>query len=636
MPSPLAGEEIAARVHAERVRLLYSLSAGITAASVALALVVAVRLAETVSPFRLALWAATLVGLAAVGTQVLRRFRAARPPVDPALWERRIGLLSGANGLAWGALGLFAPPAPSASEELFLALVMGIVGMGAAGSLAPSRAAFYAFALPAFGVLWARFFGSADFAPGGWAIPTFLVLLLALHDLFHRNLSVILARRVESESLAHEQQIIFDTASEAICFIREDRIVKCNLRFGELVGLPVESLVGRPAQTWFPDERAWRIASDRAEPILLGGGTSRAVVELRRADGTRFQCEISGTAVDASQPELGSVWLGRDITEQLRTEAALRASEERFRDLLSLSSDWYWEQDREFRFTRVSGGVFGSGGLTAEAVIGKRRWEIDLVRGVSPEQWQAHREQLERREGFRDFVYQVAPQAGEAHWFSISGKPFFDSRGEFAGYHGVGTDITERIRGAEQYRHLAHHDMLTGLPNRRLLADRLEQAVALARRSGNRVALMLMDLDDFKGINDTRGHSTGDQVLVTVAQRLRAAVRESDTVARLGGDEFVVLLQDAGRHRDAARVATKIIEALREPLQIGTLQFRVGASIGIALFPDHADNPEHLLQQADISMYAAKHAGGSTFRLSQFDLAADPDLPAQDGDALRH
>jgi diguanylate cyclase (GGDEF)-like protein/PAS domain S-box-containing protein len=634
MPSPLAADGIANRVHVDRVRLLYSLSAGITAAGLALALVVAVRLAETVALGRLVLWVMTLVALGAAGTELLRRFRAARSPIAPGIWERRIGILSGLNGLAWGALGLFAPSAQSASQELFLILVLGIVGMGVAGALAPSRIAFYAFVLPAFGVLWARFFGSADFAPGGWAIPAFLILLLALHDFFHRNLSAILARRVESELLAHEQQVIFDTAAEAICFIRDDRIVKCNLRFGELVGAPAEALVGRPAQTWFPDEESWRLAFKRAEPILLSGGTYRTVVELRRGDGSRFQCEVSGAAVDPDQPRLGSVWLGRDITEQLRTEAALRSSEERFRDLLSLSSDWYWEQDSEFRFTRVSGGVFGTGGLTTEAVVGKRRWEIDLIRGVGPDQWQAHREQLQRRQAFRDFIYQVVPPAGEPRWFSISGKPVFDSRGEFAGYHGVGSDITDRIRGAEQYRHLAHHDTLTGLPNRRLLTDRLEQAVALARRSGNRLALMLMDLDDFKAINDTHGHSTGDQVLVTVAQRLRASVRESDTVARLGGDEFVVLLQDVGQHGDAARIAEKVIGAVRQPLQVGSLDFRLGTSIGIALFPDHADNPEHLLQQADISMYAAKHAGGSTYRLSHTDLPAEPNMPG--GDVLRH
>jgi diguanylate cyclase (GGDEF)-like protein len=111
-------------------------------------------------------------------------------------------------------------------------------------------------------------------------------------------------------------------------------------------------------------------------------------------------------------------------------------------------------------------------------------------------------------------------------------------------------------------------------------------------------------------------------------------VRESDTVARLGGDEFVVLLQDVGQHGDAARIAEKVIGAVRQPLQVGSLEFRLGTSIGIALFPDHADNPEHLLQQADISMYAAKHAGGSTYRLSHTDLPAEPNMPG--GDVLRH
>jgi diguanylate cyclase (GGDEF)-like protein len=256
---------------------------------------------------------------------------------------------------------------------------------------------------------------------------------------------------------------------------------------------------------------------------------------------------------------------------------------------------------------------------------------------VTPEQWQAHRETLERHEPFRDFVYRFELAGAEPRWLSISGKPVFDEAGRFAGYHGVGSDITERVLSAEQYRHLAHHDVLTGLPNRRLFADRMEQAIARARRSGAGVALMLLDLDEFKAINDSQGHSVGDQVLVNVAQRLRNGLRESDTVARLGGDEFVILLPDTRQLRDIARIAAKAIESVREPLAIGAGQYRIGASVGIALFPDHADGAERLMQEADIAMYEAKRAGGSAYRFSSAGLAASHEqLPLIEENATLH
>lgn len=263
--------------------------------------------------------------------------------------------------------------------------------------------------------------------------------------------------------------------------------------------------------------------------------------------------------------------------------------------------------------------------------MGKSRWEIPGIEGVTPEQWRAHRKTLEAHLPFRDFVYRANLSGGDKRWFSISGNPAYDENGDFAGYHGVGTDITERIVAAEQFRHLAHHDTLTGLPNRRLLTDRLEQALALAKRSGHHVGLMLLDLDDFKIINDSLGHSAGDMVLCAIAQRLRGTVREADTVARLGGDEFVILLPEMAQIGDATRVAEKVIEAVRKPVEVGDRQYLLGVSIGIAVFPDNAANAEGLLQQADIAMYEAKRVGGSGFR-----FASAPNARETNGSAHSH
>jgi diguanylate cyclase (GGDEF)-like protein/PAS domain S-box-containing protein len=616
---------ISARTRAERVRLLFSISGGIATASLVAAGLVLGRLWPQPNAFLLAAWGALMVALAFASAGLVDRYRAAAPAASRAgVWERRLGWASAFNGAAWAGLHLVTLPPQPGEEQLFILLALGAISLAAAGALTPSRIAFYGFVIPA-GLVLAFSLGLSGplaIERGGWAMMGFLMALVAIHELFHRSLVATLGKRFESDALAQEQQIIFDTASEAIAFIRDDRVVKCNRRFGELMGAPIERLVGQPVRGWFPSEDAWRAAARAAQDAIDAGGIHRATLELRRQDGTRFRCELGGSAVDPSRPELGTVWLGRDITAQLATEAALRSSEGRFRDLLSLSSDWYWEQDREFRFVRTSGGVSQRIGLPQDLVLGRRRWEIEFFKGVTAEQWQAHRQTLERHEPFRDFVYRFEPPGAEPRWLSISGKPIFDEAGRFAGYHGVGSDITERVRSAEQLRHLAHHDVLTGLPNRRLFVDRMEQAIARARRSGVRVGLMLLDLDEFKAINDSQGHSVGDQVLIGVAQRLKNGLRESDTVARLGGDEFVILLADTGQLRDVARIAAKAIESVCEPLPVGTGRYRIGASVGIALFPDHADSAERLMQEADIAMYEAKRAGGSNYRFSSAGLAA--------------
>ncbi|MCW8874164.1 MAG: diguanylate cyclase [Gammaproteobacteria bacterium] len=175
-------------------------------------------------------------------------------------------------------------------------------------------------------------------------------------------------------------------------------------------------------------------------------------------------------------------------------------------------------------------------------------------------------------------------------------------------------EIDARIRVEtlqERLWHLAHHDPLSGLPNRSLFQDHLRQALERARRSGRLAALMLCDLNDFKQINDRHGHGAGDAVIVATAGRLCAAVRGSDLVARLAGDEFTVLLEDLDREQDALDIARKILARVSEPIRVDGAELRVGISIGIALFPAHGGDGESLLRQADAAMYAAKqdHAG---------------------------
>ena len=184
-----------------------------------------------------------------------------------------------------------------------------------------------------------------------------------------------------------------------------------------------------------------------------------------------------------------------------------------------------------------------------------------------------------------------------------------DDKGRAVSFVGVLSDISERKEQEERLTRMAYHDALTRLPNRILLLDRLHQAIAQAARDGYRLALLYLDLDGFKEVNDTLGHDAGDQLLQEAAGRLLGCVRESDTVARLGGDEFALLLPEAGADGDVARVADKVLDAVRRPHTLKGREARVSGSIGIALYPDHGIDPDELLKRADDAMYRAKNTG---------------------------
>jgi diguanylate cyclase (GGDEF)-like protein/PAS domain S-box-containing protein len=201
-------------------------------------------------------------------------------------------------------------------------------------------------------------------------------------------------------------------------------------------------------------------------------------------------------------------------------------------------------------------------------------------------------------------------KSGELYveWLSIN--LVLDDKGDIFRYVAVFSDISERKVAEERLHRLAHYDVLTDLPNRVLLNDRLQQALANARRNKDRMALMFLDLDKFKPVNDTLGHNIGDLLLKELAQRLQHCVRESDTVARIGGDEFVVLLPSIDEEQDAVRVADKILQALKQPFGLAGHQLHVSSSIGIAVYPEHGEDDKQLSRNADTAMYHAKKSGG--------------------------
>ena len=231
---------------------------------------------------------------------------------------------------------------------------------------------------------------------------------------------------------------------------------------------------------------------------------------------------------------------------------------------------------------------------------------------------------------------------GVNNTFELEASPLFDADGRLYGVIEVARDITDRLRIEEELRasqshlyRLAHHDSLTGLPNRLLFRDRLDQAVVKAQRRRSRVAVLFLDLDRFKAINDTLGHDVGDALLVEVAGRLQRQCRQSDTVARLGGDEFVFLLDDIARAEDAAVVAAKILASLERPVTAAGRELTVATSIGIALYPDHAATADELIKYADRALYTAKDQGRGRFLFYREDLPGPGSRPRIGAEPLR-
>ena len=205
-------------------------------------------------------------------------------------------------------------------------------------------------------------------------------------------------------------------------------------------------------------------------------------------------------------------------------------------------------------------------------------------------------------------------------WLSI--KRVTNSKGAVTHFVSVFSDITVRKANEQHMRRLAHFDHLTGLPNRSLFSDRLDRGIAQSQRDHKKMALMFVDLDKFKPVNDDLGHAVGDQLLKTAAQRLlKCAQRASDTVSRIGGDEFVVLMSELSSIHDAMEVATKIRDALSQPFELEQHIVLISASIGVAIYPDHGTSSATLMSNADAAMYHSKESGHNDVVLFTTDLA---------------
>jgi diguanylate cyclase (GGDEF)-like protein/PAS domain S-box-containing protein len=388
----------------------------------------------------------------------------------------------------------------------------------------------------------------------------------------------------------------------------QSRFLAVNQLFLDQMDLSApQAVAGKTDFDFYPPEKARQYQQEDQQVLATGQGKT---IEAASSDsfGSLRWTEIFVTPViDKSGEPLGTLGFARDITERKRVETDLRIAATAFE-----SQEGMIVTDADTNILKINHVFSRMTGYTAVEVIGRKMnileserqnpafysaiWEsINITGSWQGENWNC------RKNGD---IYPI--------WQSITAVKAED--GKVTHYVTTMIDITARKAAEEQMRHIAQHDVLTDLPNRILLADRLQQALAQAKRITTKLALMYIDLDKFKPVNDNFGHAVGDLLLKEVASRILTCIkRESDTVARLGGDEFVVLLSNYEHETDLVILAENILNALSEPFWIEKNLINISSSIGIATYPAHGSDTISLMKNADKAMYQAKHAGRSCY-----------------------
>ncbi|HEY5581060.1 MAG TPA: diguanylate cyclase [Rhodoferax sp.] len=378
---------------------------------------------------------------------------------------------------------------------------------------------------------------------------------------------------------------------------------------------------------------------------ILSRETARLVL-IFRLEGADWKIVHSGISIPYHLVQEGEVYPLKGLRErnsalealvEARTQA-LHESEARYRLLTEDALDVIWKTDRHLRITYISPADERLRGYKAEELMGHHVFELFSDEGAATVKKIMQQSQASENLGtpveFLTFEVQHRCRDGRLLWGEVRSKPERDARGTITGYHGITREITERKQLEDQVHQLAFYDPLTQLPNRRLLNDRLAQALAASQRSARYAALMFLDLDNFKSLNDAYGHGVGDLLLIEVANRLRNCVRGVDTVARFGGDEFVVMLgeldPDKAQSCEQARtVAEKIRTSLSEPYLLATkpeatidptVAHDCSASIGVVVFSGNEASENDVIKWADAAMYQAKNAGRNSIRI--YDLEA--------------
>lgn len=436
------------------------------------------------------------------------------------------------------------------------------------------------------------------------------MLVVVIRDVSERMRAVRELRAAEGRFRALVEQSL-----AGIYIADDERILYANPRIGEMLGYSQEELAGLPlSAVALPED--WAIVAEQVRQ-RLEGETTQSSYEFRgmRKNGTTLVLRVAGSVAELEGRRV-LIGVVLDVTEQRQAESDLRESEEKFREITAVLGEGVYVLDNEGRLTFMNPAAERMLGWKEGELLGRNAHdafhymhtdgshfpmhECPVFNTVqSGSSYRVQEDSFIRRDG------SMLPVAFVAVPILRDGKVV----GSVATFH----DITERKQHEQCMQGLAYYDNLTGLPNRQLMQDRLGQLLAHAKRHAGCLALLFLDLDGFKAVNDTYGHATGDHLLKAVAERLVRQLRTEDTVSRFGGDEFVVLLPDIPNREAVITVAGKLCAELRKPFAIDGHAIHVSASIGGALFPDDAGDEATLMRLADQAMYRAKLAGKDSF-----------------------
>ena len=412
---------------------------------------------------------------------------------------------------------------------------------------------------------------------------------------------------------------LFDASRDAVYITaRDGSFLEVNRAFLEMFGYTREELLRRNATDLYLDARDRQRFQHEVE---LHGAVRDFELRLRRSDGSTLPALLSAAAYKNDKGEI--LWyqgIIHDFSARKKVEDALAHSENFARTIISSVGEGVIVYDRELRYQVWNHFMEELTGLRADQVLGKyaldsfphlREYGLDalLQRALAGERVRSD-----------DTPYRV-PQTGKDGWVTAFYSPHIAPNGEIIGVVAIIHDVTERKRAEEQLQHNAFHDSLTGLPNRALFLDRLERLIKHVQRHPEYMfAVLFLDLDRFKVVNDSLGHSVGDDLLVAIGHRLEACLREGDSVARLGGDEFAILLDDVRDVNDATRIADRIERELSTPFTLRGHEVFTTASIGIALSSTGYSRPGELLRDSDTAMYRAKNGGRGHYEVFDRDM----------------
>ncbi|MFL6671881.1 MAG: EAL domain-containing protein, partial [Massilia sp.] len=419
------------------------------------------------------------------------------------------------------------------------------------------------------------------------------------------------------EALLAEQGAILDNVMFGVLFVRERRIVSANRRAEQLFGYGGAELVGASTEMLYPDHEEFERAWEEQSPNLAQGADSAHERQFRRSDGTLVWCMVSGCALDPLYPNDGSIWVYADVSGRRQAEEKLRLAA----TVLEHIADAVFVIGLDGTIIATNPAFTQITGYTQFETIGQH---ITLTRSTRHHKefyLQVWRE-LDEFGFWRGEIWHTRKNGEDyLEWLTVSAVR--DEHGGVTHYVGVFSDITKVKESQEKLDYLAHHDPLTGLPNRLLFHDRLQHAMQRAARDHQQLAVMFIDLDRFKYVNDTLGHHVGDELLKQVALALSLRLRDGDTLARLGGDEFIVLLENVDGEHGARQVGEKLVSMFEQPFIVAGHELFITGSVGISLFPQDGADLNILVRNADVAMYQAKARGRNGYQFYAPSMSAD-------------